>query len=176
MHDVKYHFSYAHSTVSIIFMMMGWHLADGLACLICHQCWGVFKFQLRLNFFFFFIALAYGIFWSSPGFLWVLQVRSPPPPPPPPLTTFFFFALAYGIFWSSPTYLWVLQVPPPPLPPAPPTPPNLQFLILVNKLKLEINGKARGAFVMLKSIWASGGISMRTKLCIFNSNVKSVLL
>ena len=37
-------------------------------------------------------------------------------------------------------------------------------------------GKARAAFVMLKSIWASGGISMRTKLRIFNSNVKSVLL
>ena len=29
---------------------------------------------------------------------------------------------------------------------------------------------------MLKNIWASGGISMRTKLRIFNSNVKSVLL
>ena len=37
-------------------------------------------------------------------------------------------------------------------------------------------GKARGAFVMLKNIWASGGISMRTKLCIFNSSVKSILL
>ena len=37
-------------------------------------------------------------------------------------------------------------------------------------------GKARAAFVMLKNIWASGGISMRTKLHIFNSNVKSVLL
>ena len=37
-------------------------------------------------------------------------------------------------------------------------------------------GKARTAFVMLKNIWASGRISMRTKLCIFNSNVKSVLL
>ena len=36
--------------------------------------------------------------------------------------------------------------------------------------------KARAAFVMLKIIWASGGISMRTKLHIFNSNVKSVLL
>ena len=36
--------------------------------------------------------------------------------------------------------------------------------------------KARAAFVMLKNIWASGGISMRTKLRIFNSNVKSVLL
>ena len=37
-------------------------------------------------------------------------------------------------------------------------------------------GKARAAFVMLKNIWASGGISMRAKLCIFNSIVKSVLL
>ena len=37
-------------------------------------------------------------------------------------------------------------------------------------------GKVRAAFVMLKNIWASGGISMRTKLHIFNSNVKSVLL
>ena len=37
-------------------------------------------------------------------------------------------------------------------------------------------GKARAAFVMLKNIWASGGISMRTKLRIFDSNVKSVLL
>ena len=36
--------------------------------------------------------------------------------------------------------------------------------------------KARAAFVMLKNIWATGGISMRTKLRIFNSNVKSVLL
>ena len=37
-------------------------------------------------------------------------------------------------------------------------------------------GKARAAFVMHKNIWASGGISMRTKLRIFYSNVKSVLL
>ena len=37
-------------------------------------------------------------------------------------------------------------------------------------------GKARAAFVMLKNIWASGGISMRAKLRIFNSNVKLVLL
>ena len=37
-------------------------------------------------------------------------------------------------------------------------------------------GKARAAFVMLKNIWAFGGISMKTKLHIFNSNVKSVLL
>ena len=36
--------------------------------------------------------------------------------------------------------------------------------------------KARTAFVMLKNIWASGRISMKTKLLIFNSNVKSVPL
>ena len=35
-------------------------------------------------------------------------------------------------------------------------------------------GKA--AFVMLKNIWASEGINVRTKLRIFNFNVKSVLL
>ena len=37
-------------------------------------------------------------------------------------------------------------------------------------------GKARAAFVVLKNIWASGGISMRTILRIFNSSVKSVQL
>nr|KAG5707368.1 hypothetical protein BaRGS_005335 [Batillaria attramentaria] len=37
-------------------------------------------------------------------------------------------------------------------------------------------GKARAAMVMLKNIWASKVISTRTKLRIFNSNVKSVLL
>ena len=37
-------------------------------------------------------------------------------------------------------------------------------------------GKARAAFVMLKNIWASKEISTRTKLRIFNSNVKSILL
>ena len=37
-------------------------------------------------------------------------------------------------------------------------------------------GKARAAFIMLKNIWASGVVSLRTKLRIFNSNVKSVLL
>ena len=37
-------------------------------------------------------------------------------------------------------------------------------------------GKARAAFVILENISAFGGISMRTKLRIFNSNVKSVLL
>ena len=37
-------------------------------------------------------------------------------------------------------------------------------------------GMARAAFVMLKNIWASGGISMRTKLRIFNSHVKFILL
>ena len=34
--------------------------------------------------------------------------------------------------------------------------------------------KARTAFVILKNNWDSGGISMRTKLRIFNSSVKSV--
>ena len=37
-------------------------------------------------------------------------------------------------------------------------------------------GKAIAAFVLLKNIWASGGINMRTMIRIFNSNVKSVLL
>ena len=37
-------------------------------------------------------------------------------------------------------------------------------------------GKARAAFVMLKNIWSSKKIRTRTKLRIFNSNVKSVLL
>ena len=37
-------------------------------------------------------------------------------------------------------------------------------------------GKVGAAFVMLKNIWASGGISTRTKCRIFDSNVKSVLL
>ena len=38
-----------------------------------------------------------------------------------------------------------------------------------------IVGKARGAFVMLEKVWASREISLETKLCIFNSNVKAVL-
>ena len=37
-------------------------------------------------------------------------------------------------------------------------------------------GKARRAFIMLRKIWATRDISMLTKLRIFNSNVKSVLL
>ena len=37
-------------------------------------------------------------------------------------------------------------------------------------------GKARAAFAMLKNIWASREIKIRTKIRIFNSNVKSVLL
>jgi len=37
-------------------------------------------------------------------------------------------------------------------------------------------GKARTAFVMLRNIWKSKEISIKTKLHIFNSNVKSVLL
>nr|KAG5690854.1 hypothetical protein BaRGS_031206 [Batillaria attramentaria] len=36
-------------------------------------------------------------------------------------------------------------------------------------------GKARAAMVMLKNVWASKVVSIRTKLRIFNSNVKSVL-
>ncbi|XP_055997955.1 uncharacterized protein LOC130047311 [Ostrea edulis] len=36
--------------------------------------------------------------------------------------------------------------------------------------------KARNAFCQLQSIWRSGSISMNTKLKIYNSNVKSVLL
>ena len=36
-------------------------------------------------------------------------------------------------------------------------------------------GKARAAFIMLKNIWASKKIQTRTKLQIFNSNVKSVI-
>lgn len=37
-------------------------------------------------------------------------------------------------------------------------------------------GKARAAFIMLKNIWASKEIRTSTKIRIFNSNVKSVLL
>nr|KAG5700998.1 hypothetical protein BaRGS_022709 [Batillaria attramentaria] len=37
-------------------------------------------------------------------------------------------------------------------------------------------GKARAAMVMLKNIWASKAVSIRTKLRIFNSNMKSVPL
>nr|KAG5687146.1 hypothetical protein BaRGS_019224 [Batillaria attramentaria] len=37
-------------------------------------------------------------------------------------------------------------------------------------------GKARAAMIMLKNIWASKVIDTRTRLRIFNSNVKSVLL
>ena len=37
-------------------------------------------------------------------------------------------------------------------------------------------GKARSAFTQLKKIWKAGKISLRTKLRLFNSNVKSVLL
>ena len=36
-------------------------------------------------------------------------------------------------------------------------------------------GKARGAFVMLKNIWAHKAIRTTTKLRIFNSNVNSIL-
>jgi hypothetical protein len=36
--------------------------------------------------------------------------------------------------------------------------------------------KANGAFVQLYPVWKNSRISTRTKLCIFRSNVKSVLL
>jgi len=36
--------------------------------------------------------------------------------------------------------------------------------------------KANGAFVQLYPVWKNNRISIRTKLCIFRSNVKSVLL
>ena len=42
-------------------------------------------------------------------------------------------------------------------------------------IRARIN-KARGSFCQLKSIWKSGSISMKTKVKIYNSNVKSVLL
>ncbi|GFR83524.1 hypothetical protein ElyMa_005977300 [Elysia marginata] len=44
-----------------------------------------------------------------------------------------------------------------------------------NDVKARI-GKARPAFTMLKNIWSSKCICLNTKLRIFNSNVKSVLL
>ena len=42
-------------------------------------------------------------------------------------------------------------------------------------IKIRIQ-KARGAFVTLRNIWRSGQIKEKTKIRIFNSNVKSVLL
>jgi hypothetical protein len=36
--------------------------------------------------------------------------------------------------------------------------------------------KANGAFNQLQNVWKSSDISLRTKLRIFNSNVKSILL
>ena len=44
----------------------------------------------------------------------------------------------------------------------------------VEWMKMEI-GKARGAFIMLKKMWTSKGVSTETRMRIFNSNVKSVL-
>ncbi|GFS06355.1 hypothetical protein ElyMa_001220900 [Elysia marginata] len=44
-----------------------------------------------------------------------------------------------------------------------------------NNVKARI-GKAYAAFIMLKNIWSSKCICLNTKLRIFNSNVKSVLL
>ena len=37
-------------------------------------------------------------------------------------------------------------------------------------------GKARSAFLLLKTLWRSKNLSLKTKLRIFNSNVKAVLL
>ena len=37
-------------------------------------------------------------------------------------------------------------------------------------------GMARGAFIQLKNIWSSKVLSLHTKICLFNSNVKYVLL
>ncbi|CAH8463514.1 unnamed protein product, partial [Heterobilharzia americana] len=37
-------------------------------------------------------------------------------------------------------------------------------------------GKARQAFISLKPVWRSSALSMRNKIRIFNTNVKSVLL
>lgn len=37
-------------------------------------------------------------------------------------------------------------------------------------------GKTRGAFIQLKNIWASRELTLTTKIRLFNSNVKSVLL
>ena len=37
-------------------------------------------------------------------------------------------------------------------------------------------GKARNAFIQLQKVWKSSKISLRTKLRLFDSNVKAVLL
>ena len=37
-------------------------------------------------------------------------------------------------------------------------------------------GKARAAFLQLKNVWASRDLSLNTKIRIFNSNVKAILL
>ena len=37
-------------------------------------------------------------------------------------------------------------------------------------------GKARAAFLQLKSIWTSRKLSMNTKIRLFNTNVKPVLM
>ena len=37
-------------------------------------------------------------------------------------------------------------------------------------------GKARGAYMQMRNIWKSGSVSTHTKIRLFNSNVKSVLL
>ncbi|PVD22635.1 hypothetical protein C0Q70_15890 [Pomacea canaliculata] len=42
-------------------------------------------------------------------------------------------------------------------------------------VKMRIS-KARGAFIQLRRVWNSGSIGYKTKICLFNSKVKSVLL
>ena len=37
-------------------------------------------------------------------------------------------------------------------------------------------GKARASFIILKNVWRSHVISTRTKIHLFNANIKSVLL
>ena len=37
-------------------------------------------------------------------------------------------------------------------------------------------GKARAAFLQLKNVWASRDLSLNTKIRLFNSNVKAILL
>ena len=45
-----------------------------------------------------------------------------------------------------------------------------------NKYAMTRIGKARGIFHMLKNIWKSRELTVKTKLMIFNSNIKTVLL
>ena len=54
--------------------------------------------------------------------------------------------------------------------------PHDEYLFVCRDFPTARIGKVRAASVMLKNIWTSEAISMRTKLRIFNFNVKSVLL